>query len=209
MLDMEEKYEWEYKQGAAAPPAFDYAAPAMLKLLTPGTDLNILEIGCGAGYMSHLMSTLGHKVTGVDASTTGIENAKTQYPGCRFIKADIRDFPFDEVGGSFDVVLSMEVIEHLIYPSELMRIAGKCLKPKGRLILSTPYHGYLKNLIMSLSGRWDRHFDVHNTRGHLRFFSKKTLKAMLEKEGFENIRFKGTGRTAYLWKSMVCDCRKS
>ncbi len=64
-----------------------------------------------------------------------------------FLFSDIYELPDTDMLHSFDVVLAIEVIEHLFYPNELAKSAKKCLHPGGSLIISTPYHGYLKNLV--------------------------------------------------------------
>jgi hypothetical protein len=79
----------------------------------------------------------------------------------------------------------------------------------GELIISCPYHGYLKNLVMALAGKFDNHFTVLWDGGHIKFWSKKTLTQLLEEFGFEVIDFKGAGRFPYLWKSMFIKARIS
>jgi 2-polyprenyl-6-hydroxyphenyl methylase/3-demethylubiquinone-9 3-methyltransferase len=69
--------------------------------------------------------------------------------------------------------------------------------------MSTPYHGYLKNLAISLVNGWDRHFEVHRDGGHIKFFSKRTLGRMAEEVGFGRQKFYGVGRLPWLWKSMI------
>ena len=98
----------------------------------------------------------------------------------------------------------MDVIEHLFYPKELVRSARRCLKPGGRLILSTPYHGYLKNIALSVSGKMDKHFTCLWDGGHIKFFSVATLKELLESEQYKDIQFTFAGRFPYFWKAMLC-----
>lgn len=77
------------------------------------------------------------------------------------------------------------------------------LKPKGFLILTTPYHGYFKNMSIALFNKFDEHFNSLWEGGHIKFFSKSTLSELLKSNGFEQIRFLGCGRISYLWKSMM------
>ena len=98
------------------------------------------------------------------------------------------------------------MIEHLLYPKELVKAAKKCLKRGGVLILTTPYHGYWKNLVLALTGKMDNHFHVLWDGGHIKFFSVTTLTELLTTERFSDIRFKFAGRYPYLWKSMLCSC---
>lgn len=71
------------------------------------------------------------------------------------------------------------------------------------MIISTPYHGYLKNLALAATGKLDNHFTVLWDGGHIKFWSVKTLSKLLEEYGFEVVEFKGSGRIPYLWKSML------
>lgn len=102
------------------------------------------------------------------------------------------------------MVISVEVIEHLFYPKELPRLAKQCLKSGGRLIVTTPYNGYLKYLAMALLGAMDRHHTVLWDGGHIKFFSVNTLSQLLTAEGYTELRFKFAGRAPYLWKAMLC-----
>jgi len=164
----------------------------------------VLDLGCGNGSLSHMIAQQGYEVVGIEESTSGIAIARLNFPDCQFIQGSIYDPPKAELLNAFDVVISVEVIEHLFYPKELVRLARKLLKPGGQLILTTPYHGYLKNLILALSGKMDNHFSVLWDGGHIKFFSVHTLSKLLEAEGYTNIHFKFAGRLPYLWKSMLC-----
>lgn len=166
--------------------------------------LNILDLGCGNGTLVKMLMELGHNVIGVDASSDGIDIAKNRVQGARFEVASIYEDDFTQIVGSgFDLVISLEVIEHLYWPKILPKMAYDILKPGGTFIVSTPYHGYLKNIAISLFNGWDRHFTADWDGGHIKFFSRNTLTNLLGKSGFHDIRFFGLGRVPYLWKSMV------
>ena len=166
--------------------------------------LTVLDLGCGNGSLSHQISQHGYEVVGVEDSASGVLFASQNFPECNFIQSSIYELPYSELEGKFDIVISAEVIEHLLYPRELIRAAKKCLKPGGKLIITTPYHGYWKNLTLALLGKTDRHFSPLWDGGHIKFFSVKTLNQLLAEEGCEEIKFKFAGRLPYLWKSMLC-----
>lgn len=107
------------------------------------------------------------------------------------------------VYGRFPVVLCTEVIEHLYYPRKLLRCVDGLLEPGGYLILSTPYHGYWKNLAMAISGTLENHYDVMRDHGHIKFFSPESLTAMLAETGFTPVAWRRVGRIAPLAKCMV------
>ena len=103
----------------------------------------------------------------------------------------------------FDVVLSTEVIEHLYDPAGFVKGAFNALRPGGRLICSTPYHGYLKNLALAATGSLDRHFEARDFGGHIKFWSRRTLSRLFLDIGFQRLEFRGAGRAPLFWKSMV------
>ena len=159
----------------------------------------ILDAGCGNGQLVGVLQSLGYDVTGVDGDEGGIRVARDLYPDAKFEVGLFGDAP----PGRFDMVCSTEVIEHLYAPHELARYCYDALKPGGTLVISTPYHGYLKNLVLALVGGWDAHFTATWHGGHIKFGSRKTLSAMLEQVGFRIAAFKGAGRYPFLWKSMI------
>jgi len=108
----------------------------------------------------------------------------------------------------FDAVVSTEVIEHLFAPHLLLQFAAGTLKSGGYIVISTPYHGYLKNLALSILDLWDKHHTPLWHGGHIKFWSKKTLSRLLHENGFVVVGFCGTGRIPYLWKSMILIAKK-
>jgi 2-polyprenyl-3-methyl-5-hydroxy-6-metoxy-1,4-benzoquinol methylase len=171
-----------------------------------GGRVRILDLGCGNGSLSHTIAKQGYEVVGVEESASGVAIARQSFPDCHFIQASIYNLPDEELINSFDVVISVEVIEHLFYPRELIRAATKCLKPDGYLIITTPYHGYFKNIALAASGQMDKHFTALRDGGHIKFFSVNTLTQLLKTEGYTEIDFQFAGRIPFLWKSMLCSC---
>ncbi len=166
----------------------------------------ICDLGCGNGFLANYLVTRGYEVVGIDSSISGIEQAKRSYGGgCQFICAEIQEGLVDSIDvGCFDAVLSSEVIEHLYRPADLIVTAKKLLKQGGSIIVTTPYHGYLKNIAISLIALSDRHYDPLWDGGHIKFFSRKTLEKLLFEYGFGEIKFRYYGRGPWLWKSMIC-----
>jgi len=73
------------------------------------------------------------------------------------------------------VVLSLEVVEHLYAPRHYARTVFELLRPGGVAVISTPYHGYWKNLALALMGKLDAHFTALWDHGHIKFWSVRTL----------------------------------
>ena len=170
----------------------------------------VLDLGCGNGSFLSLFQDRGGKLYGADFSTTGSQIARENFPGIEFFLADASS-PSGEILdriGPVDVILSTEVIEHVYDPRGFLRTAHGLLQPGGILVLTTPYHGYWKNLLLAVTGKMDEHFTVLWDHGHIKFWSRKTLTEALRETGFQQIQFVGSGRVPYLWKSMVLRAKR-
>ncbi len=183
---------------------FQYLTGALLTLLDKNTNNCILDIGCGNGYLVNFLVEKGYNAFGTDASAQGIAIARQINPD-RFFLQDISTgkLPAELQQQQFDTILSTEVIEHLYDPGGFIEFCKQILNKKGEIIISTPYHGYLKNLALSLLNKWDLHFSPMWYGGHIKFWSKNTLSKALTNYGFTVISFKGCGRIPYFWKSMI------
>jgi 2-polyprenyl-6-hydroxyphenyl methylase/3-demethylubiquinone-9 3-methyltransferase len=168
----------------------------------------VVDIGCGNGALAAALVAAGFEVTGCDDDRDGIELARRATPAARFEVVGVYDDPAKLGATDFDVAVSTEVIEHLFRPSALPRFAAAVLKPRGHLILTTPYHGYLKNLALSLANGWDRHFSPLWDGGHIKFWSPATISQLLIQEAYDVVRVTGSGRLPWFWKSMIAVARK-
>jgi 2-polyprenyl-3-methyl-5-hydroxy-6-metoxy-1,4-benzoquinol methylase len=192
-----------YVHGAEAPCTSLYLHLPIAKILQNVQATKVLDIGCGNGTLAKYLKMNGGKIVGVDPSISGVENARLLLPDAKFYCMGIYDNPVEIAENGFDAVVSTEVVEHLFYPRELLRFAKAKLKPGGYILITTPYHGYLKNLMLSLFNKWDFHHTPLWDGGHIKFWSKNTLSRLLEEEGFEVKQFIGCGRIPYMWKSML------
>ncbi len=198
-----------YHFDSAQPPhTADYVTPSIVACCRRIGAHRILDLGCGNGALCDALCSAGFEVIGCDPSEEGIALARRAHPHIAFHLLDVYDEPASLDGAGFDVVVSTEVIEHLFLPRSLPRFASRVLSRRGYLVLSTPYHGYLKNLALSAAGKWDRHFSPLWDGGHIKFWSRATLAQLLSEEWFTVTDFIGTGRLPYLWKSMIVICRK-
>ncbi len=168
----------------------------------------MLDAGCGNGYIARVLSSRGFNVTAFDLSPDGIALAQEKEPNIRWYVRSVYDDLIDIGTSGFDVIISSEVIEHLYSPQKFLANMYSLLRANGTLILTTPYHGYLKNLALTLFNVWDKHHTVDWEGGHIKFFSEKTISKMLVETGFSHIKFRNAGRAPYLWKSMVLSARK-
>ncbi len=182
-------------------------AHAVLELIRtrPGVS-TICDLGCGNGYLAGQLGAAGYRVEGVDASERLIgiavanhDSARVRFRRGLFGEPLARQLAQDQV---FDLVVSVDVIEHLYRPRTLIDTAAALLNPGGHLIICTPYHGYLKNLAIAALGQWDSHHSVHWDGGHIKYFSPTTLSRMVE-DRFALERLHYHGRLPWLWKNMI------
>jgi len=185
--------------------AFDYTMRGLLSFCSnigPGT--RVLDVGCGNGLGAAEFAKFGCAVVGIDLAKAGIRFAREACPTGRFELLPADSNMLENLGEKpFDIVYSLEVIEHLYDPRSFLAGCFAATKSGGQFICSTPYHGYLKNLMISMVNGWDKHLPPGDDGGHIKFFSRKSLSALLTEAGFQNLHFRGLGRAPYLWKSMI------
>lgn len=199
-------YNWEDERLTQA--HLYFMKPILKMLPTDGSP--ILDVGCGNGSFANYLIGRGYNVYGTDASESGVFIANKINPG-RFYTQDLsRDELPDELSHlKFTTIISTEVIEHLYNPRKYIKFCKTILKKSngGNLIISTPYHGYWKNLLLSVFNSWDKHHTVLWDGGHIKFWSYDTLKKLLIEEELDIVSFTGCGRVPYVWKSMVINSR--
>lgn len=167
----------------------------------------LFDLGCGNGSVGFQLASDGWSVTGVDPSSAGISKAQEAYPHLRFEQGSAYDDLASKYG-RFPVVISLEVVEHVYAPRDYAKTLFDLVEPGGTAMVSTPYHGYLKNLALALTGKMETHFTALWDHGHIKFWSIPTLTTLLSEAGFERIRFRRAGRVPQLAKSMIAIARK-
>lgn len=200
------EFEWQ-AESAANGASGEKLTGVFIELVKKLEDVrSICDLGCGNGHISGQLAALGYEVTGIDASTSGIQIARRTYPAVEFIETLI-DGSLGQRLGQFDLVISSDVIEHLYRPSDLLEAARSLLRPGAHVLIGTPYHGYIKNLVLAATGKMDSHFSALHDGGHIKFFSVKTLSSLMHGHGFEDLSFTFYGRAPWLWKNMICHAR--
>ena len=155
---------WELVPVDRAPPRDLYA---WIESLAPARAA--LDLGCGDGAMSGAIAA--ETLTLADVSAIALDRARARMPGTAAVELE-PDGPLPFPDGSFDLVVCTETLEHVrdvqLFLSEVRRV----LEPGGRLAITTPAHGRLIGAPDPLSP-------------HLRFLSKRTLGALLDRMGFD------------------------
>ncbi|PWL19891.1 MAG: hypothetical protein DCO98_11905 [Altererythrobacter sp. XM-24bin4] len=178
-----------------------------IKLELGSSEARLFDLGCGNGSLGGELANMGWDVVGIDPSSEGIATAKAAYPELRFELGSAYD-DLVAIYGRFPLVISLEVVEHVYAPRDYARTLFDLVEPGGTAIVSTPYHSYIKNLALALTGKMDRHFTALWDHGHIKFWSIATLTQLLREAGFEDIRFHRVGRVPQLAKSMIAIAKK-
>ena len=199
--------DYEYRD-ASPQCSHAYITQPVLRLCRQINADRVIDVGCGNGVLCAELANAGMSVVGCDTSESGIAIARANFPEVEFVQQSLYDPPGALGDRKFDAVIATEVIEHLYEPGALLRFASAVLKPGGHVILTTPYHGYLKNVAIAVLGKWDRHHAPNWDGGHIKFFSRDTLRALLESHRFDPVLWKGVGRIPGLWKSLVVLARR-
>ncbi|HEY1787234.1 MAG TPA: class I SAM-dependent methyltransferase [Verrucomicrobiae bacterium] len=182
----------------------------LLRQLRNAGAKTVLDVGCGDGNFSASLASEGFETYGIDLSQGGITKAKANYPNVSFSVASAYDDYSAIFSGiqKFDAVVSVEVIEHLYSPRDFVRSARSAAKPRGLVIVTTPYWGYLKNIVLAVTNRTDRSLNPLWDGGHIKHWSRATLCKLFEEQNFENVSFYGAGRPVpFLWNGMAMSFR--
>ncbi len=202
-----ETYGWESATGLHS---CNYITPKIISILKSLKVRRIADLGSGNGALCASLKAEGFDVVGIEYDKQGCEIARKHHPGIPFYNFGVQDNPKGllETEDKFDLVVSTEVVEHLYSPHLLPIFAKSIIKQDCFLVVSTPYHGYLKNLALSIFNHWDTHHSPLRHGGHIKFWSRKTLTELLAANGFSVIEFHGVGRLPLLWKSMILVAKK-
>ncbi|MDA7481162.1 class I SAM-dependent methyltransferase [Candidatus Pelagibacter ubique] len=199
-------YNWTHNQ---ADNSFSYLFKSLDYILEKElkNKNSLLDIGCGNGYLTKKLSEKFIKVIAVDNSNSAVQQAKKDYEGnINFNFGNLEDL---KISDKFDCITLIEVIEHLYSPDNLLKNISEICDENTKIIISTPFHNFIKNLLILFSGKFDNHFSPLWENGHIKFFSKNTLIKLCERNNFkiENIYY--SGRFYPLSKSMIFVLSKS
>ncbi len=119
--------------------AIHFARYAICKKLAKGK--RVLDVACGEGYGSYILKEAGAEyVVGVDVSKESVAKAQSLFAkeGLKYQAADVADLDTLFAEGEFDIVISVETIEHLVDPTAFLKSIKRIAKPDGIIILSCP-----------------------------------------------------------------------
>lgn len=171
------------------------------RALQPFRQLSLLDIGCGGGLLSEPMARMGFQVTGVDASEKNVRTAAAhaleQNVAVRYRTGTAESLMLD--GDHYDVILNMEVVEHVANVPDFLHACGALLKPGGLMFVAT-LNRTLKSLMLAKFGaeyvlRWL----PAGTHDWNRFLMPQELRAQLERAGLSVTRTQGIAFDPLQW----------
>ncbi len=145
------------------------------------SSVRVLDIGCGAGLLSHRLAEKGHEVVGIDLSIGSLEVAQKQNTGAAFLVGDASQIPFPD--HSFDVVCAMDLLEHVTNPQQVIKEASRVLKPNGLFFFHTFNRNWLSYLIIIKGVEWFVKNAPQNMHVYSLFIKPKELRVMLNQTG--------------------------
>jgi 2-polyprenyl-6-hydroxyphenyl methylase/3-demethylubiquinone-9 3-methyltransferase len=167
--------------------------------LTPFEGLTLLDIGCGGGLLCEPMARLGFKVVGADASEKNVRIAAAHARG---LGIDYRATTAESLaaeGLAFDVVLNMEVVEHVADLSSYLEACARLLEPGGLTFVAT-LNKTLKSLALAKIGaEYVLGWLPRGTHDWNRFIAPKDLQAMLEENGLKPLKQQGVAFDPLSW----------
>ena len=144
-----------------------------------GTNKKVLDLGCNDGAIANRIRNMGNYVLGVDLPEV-TKIAERKNPGIEYVSCDLSEgLPFEDE--EFDVVVALELIEHLVDDEFFLNECNRVIRKGGKLIISTPNVAFIRNRAWLLFGK----FMKDNLHFHLYTF--KELRGKLRAAGFTSI----------------------
>ena len=170
-----------------------WVSEVMRQKLADTPSARVLDIGCGAGFLTNALATEGHQVTGIDASPTSLTVAGSHdHTGTvRYVTGDALSLPFED--GAFDVVCAMDFLEHVDDPARVVAEAARVLAPGGLFF----FHTFNRNLLSWLIVIKAVEIFVRNVPRDMHvlhlFVKPSELRAMSAAVGLEVAEVRGSG----------------
>ena len=167
-----------------------------------GYHAEILDMGCGAGFITNALAIAGHEVTGVDLSGSclKIAEAKDATGKVKYVLGDVYQLPFSRE--SFDVVVAMDLLEHVVDPQKVISQATRVLRPGGLFIYNTFNKNPFSWLLVVKGIPWFVKNTPEDYHVYSLFITPRKLEEWMEDGGLDPIEKKGI-RPVFAQKSLV------
>ena len=180
---------------------YSHANPAFVRVVSAhGGAPVVLDVGCWNGTLGRvLIAECGAIVDGMERDEGQAAIARVN--GYRNVDVANLDRVIPDSGDQmYDFILFGDVLEHLVDPGRLLLSLSRRLRPGGRVLVSLPNVAFVVNRLSHLLGHWDyKDYGVMD-RTHLRFFTRRTMVALVEGAGMRVTRVEGyVGLHKYPW----------
>lgn len=198
---MERRRSGAVVQAGGRPAGYYEQARPEVANLVPADCRRVLDVGCGAGGLGALLVARGHQVTGIELIAEAAAQARGRLHEVVVADIEADDLPFP--AGSFDAIVFADVLEHLIDPWRALGETVTLLSPGGVVVASVPNVQNAAVLWRLVRGRWDYRERGVLDRGHLRFFTLKSLRGLFAQAGLA-IEHVGCRYRKSLGRSLLC-----
>jgi len=153
--------------------------------------IDVLDMGCGGGFLTHVLAREKHRVTGIDLSESSLAIAKENDPTgeVHYQKGDV--CKLDAPDASFDVVCAMDLLEHVETPEALIREASRLLRPGGLFFFHTFNRNPLSYFLVIKGVEWFVKNTPPNMHVYDLFIKPKELDAMCRKTSLSIVEMRG------------------
>jgi 2-polyprenyl-3-methyl-5-hydroxy-6-metoxy-1,4-benzoquinol methylase len=161
----------------------------LLRLWGDRAGQSVLDVGCGFATTSKTIQERGNSVTGIEESAEAVVKARTRIG--EVIEADLQnvDAIADRLSGRrFDAIILADVLEHLPWPGGILRSYLRFLKDDGTVIISLPNVGLWSVRLNLLAGRFQYQDTGVLDRTHLRFFTRRSARELIDSAGLEVVK---------------------
>ena len=168
----------------------------------PFAGLRLLDIGCGGGLLSEPMARLGATVVGADAAERNIPVAQV-HAAQSGLTIDYRHTTAEalaEAGERFDVVLNMEVVEHVADPLAYLTACQTLLKPGGLMVCSTMNRNAKSYLMAIIGAEWVMRWLPKGTHDWQKFITPDELYDLIRRAGLDPVDRKGMVFNPVSWR---------
>ena len=173
----------------------------------PFRGLRVLDIGCGGGLLSEPMARLGATVVGADAAERNIPVARlhAEQSGLTIDYRHTTAEALAESGEQFDVVLAMEIVEHVADPQGFITTCRDLLKPGGLMVMSTLNRTTKSFLAAIIGAEWIMRWLPKGTHDWAKFIQPDELRAMITRGGLDPVDSKGFVFNPVSWQWTISD----
>jgi methionine biosynthesis protein MetW len=174
-----------------------------------GSGRRVLEVGCSTGYMSRLMAERNCVVTGIEVDAEAAARARKYCEEVHVVDMNVRDWIDALPKAAFDVVLLGDVLEHLVDPWNVLRQVAEVLDTGGSILVSLPNVVHWMTRLGIFLGQFDYQPVGTCDHTHLRFFTVKTARDLIESAGYRIVRFQPvsggwmSGHARPLWRVLA------